>query len=210
MKKNIIIVFLLILSLFVFAADKNVSKIDKDFYKAATNCDIELTQKLLSSGANINANAGGLGWTAMMKIVFGKQEAGQIEMLKFLIENKADVNTLNDFQQIALHIAVANDTRLEEIKMLVDAGSNINAITETGATPLINAAFWVNTKAVEFLINNKADVNIKNLKGNTALIIASENEKGTAIVDLLIKAGADINVKNLKGETALSLAKKRL
>ena len=209
MKKKSLIVFLLLLSLIVFAADKNVSKVSKDFYKAVGDGNIEQAKKYLSEGADINANAGGFGWTALMKIVFGKQKQGQIEMLKFLLDNKANVNTKNDFQQTALHIAVASDTRLEEIKLLVNAGSEINAVTETGATPLINAAFWDNASAVEYLISKKANINIKNKAGDTALMTACQDKKGTAVADLLIKAGADLNIKNSKGETALSLAKKK-
>lgn len=209
MKKNLLISVLLILSLLVFAKDKNVSKVNEKFYKAVGDTNIKLAQQYLSEGADINTKAGSFGWTPLMKIVFGKSDNAKMEMFKFLIDNKADVTIKNDFNQIALHIAVASDTRLEEIKILVSLGSDINAQTDTMATPLYNAAFWINTAAVEFLINQKADVNIKNKDGNTALMVACKDKKGAPVVDLLIKAGADVNVINDKGETALSLAKKK-
>ena len=58
MKKKSFIVFLLLLSLLIFSADKNVSKISKDFYKAVGDGNIELAKKCLAEGADINANAG--------------------------------------------------------------------------------------------------------------------------------------------------------
>ena len=55
---------------------------------------------------------------------------------------------------------------------------------------------------VKALVNNGIDVNIQNIYGNTALIIAANNGC-KEIVELLVNAGANVDVKNFNGETAL-------
>ena len=55
------------------------------------------------------------------------------------------------------------------------------------------------------LIQEEADVNVTNSKGDTALLLAVEqgNDK---CMDLLIKAGADLDVADSTGHTALMFA----
>jgi ankyrin repeat protein len=48
---------------------------------------------------------------------------------------------------------------------------------------------------------------MKDMNGNTALIIASETED-SSIVKILLKNKADIHLKNNHGNTALSIARK--
>ena len=60
-------------------------------------------------------------------------------------------------------------------------------------------------KEIEVLIQQGADVNIKNKDGNTALIIASE--KGSLdLVNILLEGGADVQQKDGRGWTALMWA----
>ena len=48
---------------------------------------------------------------------------------------------------------------------------------------------------------------MKDMNGNTALIIASETDD-SSIVKILLKIKADIHLKNNHGNTALSIARK--
>jgi len=48
---------------------------------------------------------------------------------------------------------------------------------------------------------------MKDMNGNTALIIASETED-SSIAKILLKSKADIHLKNTNGDTALSIARK--
>ena len=69
---------------------------------------------------------------------------------------------------------------------------------------LIEAAKKGNTTAVKALLEAGADVNTKDKKGWTGLLLAAV--KGhTATVQALLDAGADVNAKAI-GVTALSLA----
>lgn len=64
-----------------------------------------------------------------------------------------------------------------------------------------------NLNDAERLIRSEANINYKNIKGNSYLIRAVE--KGdVALIKFLLMHGIDRNIINSKGETALSLAKR--
>lgn len=68
---------------------------------------------------------------------------------------------------------------IEEIKILLDAGADINANGENNFSPLHNAVEQGHYEAVKFLIEKGADTLIKNSDGNSpadlALILNEEN-----------------------------------
>jgi hypothetical protein len=65
-----------------------------------------------------------------------------------------------------------------------------------------------NVKAVEEMISDGIDVNIRDKDNNTPLMIASSNGK-IGIVKRLLKAGADTSLINNEGKTAKDLALKK-
>ncbi len=74
----------------------------------------------------------------------------------------------------------------------------------------------INNKDINLIKNalkNKADTNVQNQDGFTALMILLDTEepedfKKINIVKLLLEAGANVNLKNKEGTTALDFAKK--
>jgi ankyrin repeat protein len=52
------------------------------------------------------------------------------------------------------------------------------------------------------LLDNKAEVNAKNINGNTSLILAAQHNYPKIVTELL-KNGADVNIQNDNGITAL-------
>lgn len=77
-----------------------------------------------------------------------------------------------------------------------------NAIYAAAQSELIKAVFKNNVAKVEQLLAQGADVNQRDEKGDTALIVAAR-EGSASIVDLLLKAKAEVNVQNNNGHTAL-------
>ena len=59
--------------------------------------------------------------------------------------------------------------------------------------------------AIEGLLDRGADINVKNKKGFTALILAAWSNR-IEKVQLLLDRGADINIKNKEGATVLNYA----
>jgi ankyrin repeat protein len=69
-------------------------------------------------------------------------------------------------------INACDNNDLEKIKMLIDAGIDINFQDEIGNTALIHAASFAKKETVEFLLNNGADINIGTDYGWTPLMKA--------------------------------------
>ena len=94
--------------------------------------------------------------------------------------------------------------KFAKVDMLVNLGVNINAKDE-GETALMKASQNGHKEIVEILLENGADVNVKNRDNWTALMWASWNGY-KEIVEILLENGADVNVKNRDNWTALMWA----
>jgi ankyrin repeat protein len=88
---------------------------------------------------------------------------------------------------------------------LVEAGADINAASDSGVTPLMNAAGTGNKEAVEFLIQKGADVNHRT-SGNYTPLMQAALVGQLEIVKILLDAGADPTVKDTGGRTAIAYA----
>jgi len=79
--------------------------------------------------------------------------------------------------------------QLDVVKLLIEAGADVNNKDKYGDTPLIYSSILGYLDITKILIEAKADINAKNNYGNTALIWALRNNH-KEIVDLLKKYGA--------------------
>jgi hypothetical protein len=86
--------------------------------------------------------------------------------------------------------------RVEEVKQLLDYGSNVNAARgDNGATALIQAAQNGHLDVVELLLENGASVDHTNCNGTSALFLAAQNGI-PEIVQLLLEKGATADLAN--------------
>ncbi|KAH9499730.1 hypothetical protein Btru_077685 [Bulinus truncatus] len=126
-------------------------------------------------------------------------------ILKILLDKESKVvNHCDSNGLTALHFSV-KQKNLDETKLLIQYGANVNMKCNAGNTPLHLAV--KNVEVVKFLLDNDADVNAQNSDGDTALLYASQNFSDLPeTVEVLIRSGSDVNHRNTEGLSALFLA----
>jgi TonB family protein len=173
----------------------------------------EVVRLLLAAGLKGNAKDK-YGDTALMAAA----DAGNPKCVRLLLASGAKVNAHNKRSQTALLSAIGQGTgfyiedafrahaevpdelvhRDAIVRMLLDAGADINARNYDGETAL----FSLDDEVVEELLRHHINLEIRDQYGQTALI----ETVSASIADLLIKAGANVNAQDNDGETALMQA----
>jgi ankyrin repeat protein len=105
---------------------------------------------------------------------------------------------------------IINSTKnrnLDELKLLIKNGINIDTQDNFGNTSLIYASENDDIEIVKFLVKNNVDVNIQNKEGNNALLMASYYNN-IDIVKYLLENGAVISIKNNDNLDSLLIASK--
>lgn len=91
------------------------------------------------------------------------------------------------------------------IKLLLEAGAEVNGQNEAGSTALMTAVHWGNLDCARLLINAGASVNLRDSRGRTALFhaVAASRE---SMCSILLAAGADPDLKDNSGLSSRKLA----
>ena len=182
----------------------------------ARNGDLAGVQECLANGVDINTK-GEYGYTALM----GAVNKHHVEMVKYLVEQGADINVKNDYDMTALNSPYLSDISYhgdqdmwdamaefdainkpknrEILKYLIDKGADTSVKNNSGYPILIWAIQEWEIEIIKALVANKADLEARDKKGNTALIIARNME----IIKILVEGGADVNALNNDGRNAL-------
>ena len=165
---------------------------------------------LLAKGAHANTEDGA-------KALYDAASSGDIVQARNLISAGADVAWVHECGFTALYVAIHNP---EMVKLLLQAGADVNAVTD-GDTPMLeefvrfgsteavlslldarpkvfgNAVYFAvdngDLEKLQILLNAGADVNACfEVSRRTALTRAVE-EQSVSIVNFLLEAGADVN-----------------
>ncbi|HTS48751.1 MAG TPA: ankyrin repeat domain-containing protein [Bryobacteraceae bacterium] len=153
---------------------------------SATSANDAATVKLLlDKGADVNLadQAGnGTGAGGQTPLMNASAEAN-VEIMKMLLAKGAKVNAVSAPKGLdvkngpialglltPLHFAAASGSGPEPIKLLVDAGANVNALDVRGMTPLMIAVATDRSdpRVVKLLLDKGADPGIKSKLGETA------------------------------------------
>ena len=129
-----------------------------------------------------------------------------LAVAEYLLQHGADIQLDNKYGYTPLMQAVMrNDPKM--VNMLLDKGAKIdqkNFYTEL--TPLMMAVDNGSMEMVEQLIARKANLNLQDERGRSALMHATAARQ-TQIAQRLLQAGADATLKDKQGRTADDLAK---
>lgn len=134
--------------------------------------------------------------SALDKLIAAVDE-GDVKTVRLLIE---DGECLKD-PEFATCAFFYNFTNLELIRLLADAGADVNAINDFGEWALRNAAWEGCAEAVAYLLSMGAKPNLTNL-GETAIHMGVYSDN-IEVVRLLLEAGADPNATDTDGWTCL-------
>jgi len=176
----------------------------------ARSGNAKVVELLLNAGAGANEDDNYRDTPLM-----GAAAAGNPDVVRLLLQSGARVNARNVRRQSALISAATGETGFafldvgrgraevpEEtihrdaiVKMLLDAGADINARGWDGETAL----FSLEDDAVRELLRHHINLEARNNYGETALVETVSED----IADLLIKAGANVNAQDKNGRTAL-------
>jgi len=102
-------------------------------------------------------------------------------------------------------INAAMDGDIEQIKLHIAKGTDVNKADQRGTAPISYAAEFGGAEAVQLLLKAGAKVDPKDGSGRTPLISASLQGKKD-VVDVLIAAHADVKAKDLAKMTAMHVA----
>ena len=135
-------------------ANKLAKAKDKDeaLKMAAAEDDLESVERLLREGAHINARKGAYRTTALMEA----SVQGNLAVMRFLIENGADVNLVDKDGWTALMGATV-EGRLESVKLLLELGAEVDAQNDEGQTALVMATGTERAEIREALLEYGAE-----------------------------------------------------
>jgi ankyrin repeat protein len=197
---------------------------ESEFLAAAKIGNVNKLQALLEQGVDVNTIDGLSGYSALM---FASKE-GHFHAVKFLIENKADLNirnndwdapyfelseyTLQDVRS-ALMLAAENG-HFEIAELLIEAGAKIDFVSNDEGKYECNSPSALGLAAkkgiltiVTLLVNNGANIEIN--KEETSALGWAVRKNHHAIVKFLMDEGADVHHYDSEGYNPIMLARVR-
>lgn len=136
-------------------------------FTAVEKNDYEMVEFLLEKNINVNDTTS-TGLTALML-------AKELEIIKLLVENGADINAKDNQGWTALTYFLSNNT-LEQLEYLFSKGGNINTKTNAGYNLLYYAILNGSLETIEFLIKKNIQFNLNSFEIQNALYIARERD----------------------------------
>lgn len=201
-------------------ADVNMKSDDQEFplLQAISNNNKVLVDLYLKAGANVDEKDAA-GTTPLLEAA---GESGYKSIFDMILAKNPETQVKDNMGYNILHYASRyNSTETARYiisKNLVD----INSTTNDGVTALMLAATKGDVKIVDLLLKNKANVNLADTKGDTALHYAAICECGSEcdcapgacksqnscieVAKLLIKSGANMQTEDNEGYTPEALA----
>ncbi|KAG8269251.1 hypothetical protein J6590_004547 [Homalodisca vitripennis] len=93
--------------------------------------------------------------------------------------------------------------KLPVIRCLVEHGADVNAVSDTGSTPVRSACFMTHLNIVSYLVECGADILKANYNGGTCLI---NSVQSVQLCQYLLQNGAYVNARDIQNKTALHYA----
>jgi len=195
-------------------SDKNLA-----LANAANSGSLIAVRTLIGYGANPNADLSKLTFTegtdgmtmqgpgAGSVLIYGAM-SGDPEVVREILRYHPKLEARDRDGKTAMFAAGdwrfsdKDGARVECVRLLAQAGANVNARDNDGDTPLHETFL---TDVEEELLRLGADVNARNKEGETPIFTTVDDEA----IPLFIAHGADLTIRNKKGQTVVEAAKER-
>lgn len=173
----------------------------QDIHEAPRAGDLERVKELIGSDPGL-VNARSTGGSTPLHYAATSDVP---DVAEFLLSAGASVNEQNDSHYTPLHYAAAYD-RPEVVKVLAEHGASLELKSLEGETPLHMGAMSGAVSASRVLMGLGANINAREDRDRTALLLTARESGDVAIARLLVDEGADINAIDKYGSSALELA----
>ncbi|MFA6292053.1 MAG: ankyrin repeat domain-containing protein [Victivallales bacterium] len=183
------------------ASGANVNmKTTRDFtplHIAAGADDVEFAELLISKGADVNAKIDN-GDTPINFAICSSGHNGSTKMVELLLKHGADINSNSKLESPLM--GACKYSYYDIVKYLVEQGADINLTSGSKAPALL---YSDDKRIIELLVSKGADVNAKNLSGDTLLMSIVRNGKSVAekkeSILFLVERGVNINATYQSG-----------
>lgn len=132
---------------------------------------------------------------------------GKVRLFEFLREKGADFTLFDGNKMNTLMCSAKAGTVKIAAKILArgEPKTALSALNENRQTVLHFAASTGRADMIQFLLSKGAEVNVKDIDGNTPLHMSMLGNSALA-VKLLLSAGADTNAENAKNQTPAKMS----
>lgn len=142
-----------------------------EFFNAARRGDLNTLQQFIDEHGDVNCIDNRFKENALTIAILSRN----FTCIELFIKAGVDVNYVNGYGNTALNLLVHRTDETKYVKMLLDAGANVNCICELKTTSLITATQANHYHCVEMLLDAGADVNYEYNNGKTAASYANPN-----------------------------------
>ncbi|XP_054631830.1 ankyrin repeat domain-containing protein 62-like [Dunckerocampus dactyliophorus] len=130
--------------------------------------------------------------------------SGMVEVVKFLVENRAKLNVVDNLNRSPLIKAVEGQNE-DIVEFLLENNADPNLMDVKGNTALHLASSIPSISIVLMLVKHNADINAQNQEGLSPLTVAAQ-EDNIDVADFLLKKGADVNILDDNKRSPLMVA----
>ena len=175
-----------VLSLLLLSTLASAVQAQADLADAASRGDTGQVERLLKSGADVNAQQAD-GATALQWAAY----RGDAKLTERLLKAGAKADLANHNGATPLWLAASHGDAAV-IRTLLKGGADANQLLPLGRRPLMLAARAGHVDAVQALLDHGADINAVETERGTSALMQAADQGHADVIALLIKRGANV------------------